>query len=219
MAGNLIQEVKDGKLVENAAAKQKKETDAANNNQFDKDMFLQLLVAEMKYQDPLEPTNNTEYVSELASFSQIEATQNVQDKMDDMSANNLVGKYVIIDTTNSKGEQMYVSGKVDYVEKKDDGYYLSVNDGLYKMDQLDTVTDQDYYEASMISGSFSSMIKNLPSVQGATLQDEKKIAEARTIFDSLTPYQKQFIKEDDFNKLESLEKRIASLKESDKSAE
>ena len=54
-------------------------------------MFLKLLVAEMQYQDPLEPTSNTEYVSELASFSQIEAVQSVQSQMSTIEANSLVG--------------------------------------------------------------------------------------------------------------------------------
>ena len=32
-----------------------------------KDAFLQLLTTQLQYQDPLEPTSNTEYVAQLAS--------------------------------------------------------------------------------------------------------------------------------------------------------
>lgn len=216
---NLVQEVQNGKFVENTSAKQKADAAAANKNNFDKDMFLQLLVAEMKYQDPMEPTNNSEYVSELASFSQIEATQNVQDKMDDMSANSLVGKYVIIDTTDGKGNQNYVSGKVDYVEKKDDGYYLAVNDGLYKYEEVDTVANEEYYEAMMVTKSFQDLMSKMPSVQGLTLQDEEKVTTARTLFDSLSSYQQQFVNKEDYEKLQNLEKRLSSLKENQSSAE
>ena len=42
-----------------------------SNSSLDKDAFLQLLVAQMKYQDPLEPTSNTEYISQLATFSEL----------------------------------------------------------------------------------------------------------------------------------------------------
>lgn len=208
----LIQEIKDGKVVTDQPTNNKKEE---TKNNFDKDMFLQLLVAEMKYQDPLEPTSNTEYVSELASFSQIEATQNVQSKMDEMTASSYVGKYVIINTTDSQGNQQYVSGKVDFLEKKDDGYYVSVNDGLYNIDKIETVADERYYTAMLTTKSFEDAVSKLPTLQALTLQDEEKVKAVRKLFDSMDEYQKQFINEDSYKTLETLEKRISSLKESE----
>jgi flagellar basal-body rod modification protein FlgD len=45
-----------------------------------KDMFLQLLVAQLKYQDPENPADGTQFVTQLAQFSQLEqATQMVSD--------------------------------------------------------------------------------------------------------------------------------------------
>lgn len=41
-----------------------------------KDHFLTLLVAQLQYQDPLNPASDTEFVSQLAQFSQLEFTQN-----------------------------------------------------------------------------------------------------------------------------------------------
>ncbi len=205
----LIQEIKDGQVVKDVNANK---NDATTKNNFDKDMFLQLLVAEMKYQDPLEPTTNTEYVTELASFTQIEATQNVQNKMDDMAASNYVGKYVILNTTDSSGNQQYISGKVDFLEKKDDGYYVSVNDGLYKVDDIETVADETYYNAMMVTKSFEDAVTKLPNLQTVSLQDEDKVKAVRNLYDSMDGYQRQFIKEDSYKTLEELEKRINSLK-------
>lgn len=37
-----------------------------------KDLFLQLLVAQLKNQDPLNPTDSTQFVSQLAQFSELE---------------------------------------------------------------------------------------------------------------------------------------------------
>ena len=60
----LVAPVKDGKIVDTTQKTNSKETEKSGNN-LDKDAFLQLLVAQMKYQDPLEPTSNTEYISQL----------------------------------------------------------------------------------------------------------------------------------------------------------
>ena len=72
----VVQEVKDGKFVESnsvqSLAKEKEKKKAGNSN-LDKDAFLQLLVAQMKYQDPLEPTSNTdaEYERDTGAFQGI----------------------------------------------------------------------------------------------------------------------------------------------------
>jgi flagellar basal-body rod modification protein FlgD len=42
----------------------------------DKNMFLQLLVAQMRNQDPLNPTDGTQFLGELAQFQQLEQSTN-----------------------------------------------------------------------------------------------------------------------------------------------
>ena len=56
----------------NAVNEVKKQTGA-----LDKDAFLQLLVTQMQYQDPLDPQDNAEYVAQLAQFSSLEQMTNV----------------------------------------------------------------------------------------------------------------------------------------------
>ena len=46
--------------------------------------FLKLLVAEMKNQDPTEPMDSTQYVAQLASFSQVEQSVQINKKLDQM---------------------------------------------------------------------------------------------------------------------------------------
>jgi flagellar basal-body rod modification protein FlgD len=49
---------------------------AAKAGTVDKNMFLQLLVAQLKNQDPLNPTDGTQFLGELAQFQQLEQSAN-----------------------------------------------------------------------------------------------------------------------------------------------
>lgn len=42
----------------------------------DKDMFMQLLVEQLKNQDPLNPTDSSQFVTQLAQFQQLEQSVN-----------------------------------------------------------------------------------------------------------------------------------------------
>jgi len=50
----------------------------------DYNAFLQLLLAQMQNQDPLNPTDSTEYVSQLASFSSVEQGMKTNTKLDQL---------------------------------------------------------------------------------------------------------------------------------------
>ena len=50
----------------------------------DYDAFLQLLVAQMKNQDPTEPMDSTQYMAQLASFSSVEQAIQTNSKLDSL---------------------------------------------------------------------------------------------------------------------------------------
>ena len=57
----ITQLIKNGEVVDTSAeSNSSSSTSKKSGGSLDKDAFLQLLVAQMKYQDPLEPTDNTE---------------------------------------------------------------------------------------------------------------------------------------------------------------
>lgn len=119
---------------------------AKSQNSLDKDAFLQLLAAQMKYQDPLEPTSNTEYMSQMAQFSTVEQLQNINDAFSSNQALNLAGKYVILNVPDSAGNITQVSGLVDYVTISDGKAYFSINNKYYDANYLDSVVSLDYLE-------------------------------------------------------------------------
>lgn len=59
-------------------------TPAAKSSTVDYNQFLQLLVAQLKNQDPTSPMDSTSYLSQLASFSTVEAQTNTNSKLDSL---------------------------------------------------------------------------------------------------------------------------------------
>ncbi|NOX18059.1 MAG: flagellar hook capping protein [Chlorobi bacterium] len=62
---------------------------SAGKSQLGKDDFLKLMIAQMKYQDPLEPMDSTQYTAQLAQFSSLEQLTNMNDKLETSIGTNL----------------------------------------------------------------------------------------------------------------------------------
>lgn len=203
----LWQKVENGAIVDTSASATSSSKEKTNNN-LDKDDFLNLLVAQMKYQDPLEPQSNTEYVSQLATFTQVEATENMAHTTESLEANGLVGKTVIMRPTNSvTGETSDVVGVVDYMMKEGSNIYLAINGSLYNLDDLYTVADAEYMDAVVIADDFESTIAQMPDADHVSLADEEMFKQIRKQYDTLTDYQKEFIAK---NSKDSLDKFLAA---------
>ena len=186
-----IAQIKDGQILE-SVSNLRKETKTANSS-LDKDAFLQLLVAQMKYQDPLEPTSNTEYISQLATFSELEEMQNLTSGMTLQRASALVGQYCFMKVTDSSGNTTHPEGYVDYVVYENNKAYLSINETLYSIDDLDTVADSAYMQASKAAEAFVKEMNKLPAAGKITQDNMKSIADLITVYENMTSYQKEFL--------------------------
>jgi len=94
-------------------------------SQLNRDAFLNLLITQIKYQDPLKPMEDKEFIAQLAQFSSLEQMQQVNQnlallaQMDATAqASSLIGKQItaVLSTDGS-----VVSGRVsavDFVEGK-----------------------------------------------------------------------------------------------------
>lgn len=118
-----------------------------------KDAFLQLLVTQLQYQDPLNPQSNTEFVSELAQFSSLEEMQNMTGTLANSQALSLVGKNVVIEVGKSSDitQTTTVAGYVEYVKMVDGNAKLAINGELYDYADLEYVMD-DAFLAGIIGG-------------------------------------------------------------------
>ncbi len=137
---DLIQTVTDG-MVQQTTSKTDK---SASKNELGKDAFLELLVTQMKYQDPLNPNTDTEYIAQLATFSQLEQLQNLSATTNNTQAFSLVGKTVMLKTETALGNTSYITGTVDFVSMSGKKTQLSVDGKLYDFEQLDTVLSDAY---------------------------------------------------------------------------
>lgn len=208
----VVQKVEDGKFVEsNSAASLAKEKRKTSNDSLDKDAFLQLLVAQMKYQDPLEPTSNTEYISQYATFSELEQMQNMSASMDLFRASSLVGQTVLLKVTDGSGRTTDVQGNVDYVHYEKNKAYLSINGELYSMDDLSTVADPTYLEAYKLAAEFLNDYNKLPALDKLSLSDKDRVEKLDKIYQEMTEYQKSFLSEEHGGTLAKYVERMKEL--------
>ena len=75
--------------------------DATAKANDDHNMFLELMVAQLRYQDPLNPTDSTEFLSQNAQFTALEKMQDVADATNQLfaaqlafGASNMIGRTV-----------------------------------------------------------------------------------------------------------------------------
>lgn len=107
--------------ISSNATYQTAQSTVEKNSTLDYNSFLKLLVAEMSNQDPLNPTDSTQYISQFASFSSVEQAIQTNKKLDSMmtvsaltQANSLIGRTA----TSADGQ---VSGMVEAVRVIDGG--------------------------------------------------------------------------------------------------
>ena len=203
--------VKNGEIVTSASQDSLSSKGTDKNSGMDKDAFLQLLVAQMKYQDPLEPTSNTEYISQYAQFSQVEALNNMSTTMELSRYSSYVGKEVVIQSTDASGKTTETRGFVDYVTFEEGKAYFSIEGNLYKAEDMVTVISNEFSTAQDIAKQFAQTIKDLPAVDQINYNDHANtITNLYNLYNSLGDYEKGFLDEDD---VKAMNQYVAKLNE------
>lgn len=147
-----------------------KTTSRAAGSQLSKDAFLQLLVTELKYQNPLNPTDDKEFLAQMAQFSSLEQMQNMTASMNIQQANNLIGKTVTATLIGeTAGSDRAITGVVEATKIKFGKAYVVVNGNDVEVNQIQTVLDT----GSM--GDAYSMIGR--EINYLAINDENKVVE------------------------------------------
>ncbi|MDD5018487.1 MAG: flagellar hook capping FlgD N-terminal domain-containing protein [Eubacteriales bacterium] len=109
--------------------------------------FLELLVAQLSYQDPLSSdssSGSTDYVTQLATFTMLEQIQSMSEELATSQAYSLIGKYVYIEA----GSDTLICGKVDGVVTEGGENYLLVGGETYSVSSIYGVVGADIIEGS-----------------------------------------------------------------------
>ncbi|KAF0195871.1 MAG: figD [Bacillota bacterium] len=104
-----------------------------------KDAFLKILIAQMRNQDPLNPSDGTAMVAQLAQFSTLEQLQNLNTKLDSLvnlqllgELSGLVGKSVTYLDENGVAQ----GGKVDSVLWLGQHSVLKINEAAIPLNRI-----------------------------------------------------------------------------------
>ena len=203
--------VTNGEIGKIPGADSSKTSAAGKGNSLGKDDFLQLLVAQMKYQDPLEPTSNTEYISQYATFSELEQMQNMSGTMEMSRGTELVGKTVTVEATDDKGNTTSDMGVVDYVSYENGKVLLWINGKSWKLDSVKEVADPAYIEAYAMATTITTALKKLPSINDLKVENADAVNSIVKAYQSMNDYQKSFLSDDTRKTINAYEEKMKEL--------
>lgn len=147
------------------------------------DTFLSLLVAEMTNQDPMEPTSNTEFVTQMAQFTSLQYSKDSATYSMSNYASSLVGKTVTASKMDGS-KQVTKTGVVESVMKSGKTYMIKVDGVSFDISNVTAIgnTNSDSSTGTASGSSLGELIAKAsmmigmaatvnPTVEGGSLLD------------------------------------------------
>jgi|WetSurMetagenome_2_1015567.scaffolds.fasta_scaffold228064_2 flagellar basal-body rod modification protein FlgD len=129
-------------VTTNNAAK----TALASANKMDSDQFMQILMAQLTHQNPLEPMDNAEMMSQFSQLNSLQELREIHTGMDKLSSSNqviylssLIGKSVKVNRTDGK----VIEGVVEGVVTEKDNPQLRIGNNEYPLDDVIEIQGED----------------------------------------------------------------------------
>ena len=143
-----------------------------------KDEFLNLLVTQLQYQDPLEPSSDTEFIAQMAQFSSLEQMQNLNNSFSDFMAYSLVGKYATAEYGTDTME-----GYIESVVNAGEDTFAVIDGTSVNIEDIYKVTDVAE-ELQVLVNILQELVKS-NSTEGATQNGSNadKIQDIETVIE------------------------------------
>lgn len=149
------------------------------NSTISSEAFLKLLAAQMSNQDVMNPTDNTEYMSQLAQFSSLQAmttlSETATSQLDAFNTlsqisyaqygASLVGKNVVVGYLDDSGKYIEDTGVVTSTNFASGVYTVTVNDKKYN---LSSVMEVNSVEKTDVSAATETNTDTISPTQAAT---------------------------------------------------
>lgn len=140
-------------------------TSKGDNSTMEPMDFIKLLIAQMQNQDFSDPMDNSQMVTQMAQFSNMQQMQQMAAYSKTTYAMSLVGKTVTATRYTVSGAQDTTTGVVDKVTMVNNDYVLHIGDKTYSLDQISEVQaatekDTESLIASAVAAALAAAQKN-----------------------------------------------------------
>ena len=134
--------VDNNAFIQQIIDKGRAEANKRNTGELGKQEFLNLLMIQLKYQDPLKPVEDKEFIAQMAQFSALEQMQNMNASNTAMKGFSMIGKYVTAYMSDgATGVNQTVEGHVESVVMSGSRTFVVVAGKEIPIDNIYNVAD------------------------------------------------------------------------------
>ncbi|GBF72003.1 flagellar hook assembly protein FlgD [Paenibacillus sp. 598K] len=110
-----------------------------------KDDFLKILITQLKYQDPMQPMQDRDFIAQMAQFSSVEQMMNMAKEMTYLrhnmgTASSMIGKTIEWSEIAETGQSVRYTGEVSAIVMKEGIQYAQVGDWFVPVEEIETIT-------------------------------------------------------------------------------
>lgn len=179
-------------------------TNKTDNAEMDKMDFIKLMVAQMQNQDFTNPMDDTQMVTQMAQFANMQAMQEMTGYSKSSYAMGLVGKTVTASRFGVGGNLDTTTGVVQKVSLVDNEYVLYINGKRYEMSQIMDVGTTPEAGGSLVNMSGKKL--EVEEVNGTSAKIKWEVPTEDETTASQLKYTVYYSKEGPMEKLEDVEK-------------